>query len=158
MMRRNVAQLIARTTLARIDAAMTAIIDFKDIPSRGLDLHAVERVRPGNPLAINSALINARPSATQWCPWLGADDAPQRRKDRRATSADQAWPPIFANRPRSFGVMPAQRIAIKPKRPPSNATCRHVPCVVSPRKIHHRNHMVRSKREPTAAFATGPSS
>jgi hypothetical protein len=50
MMRRNVAQLIARTALARIDAAMTATIDFKNIPSSGLDLHAVERVRLGNPL------------------------------------------------------------------------------------------------------------
>jgi hypothetical protein len=35
---------------ARIDAAMTATIDFNNIPPWGLDLHAVERVRLGNPL------------------------------------------------------------------------------------------------------------
>jgi hypothetical protein len=29
---------------------MTATVDFKNIPSWGLDLHAVERVRLGNPL------------------------------------------------------------------------------------------------------------
>jgi hypothetical protein len=50
MLQRNVAQLIARTALARIDAAMTATIDLKNIPSWGFDLHAVERVRLGNPL------------------------------------------------------------------------------------------------------------
>jgi hypothetical protein len=49
MLQRNVAQLIARTALG-IDAAMTATIDFKNIPSCGLDLHAVEHVRLGNPL------------------------------------------------------------------------------------------------------------
>jgi hypothetical protein len=41
--------LIAQTG-ARIDAAMTATVDFKNMPSCGLDLHAVERVRLGNPL------------------------------------------------------------------------------------------------------------
>ena len=71
-------------------------------------------------------------------------------------SADRAWPPSLANRPRSFGVMPVQRIAIKAKAPPSKAS---VPPHAGRRdatKIHHRNRIVRSKREPSAAFATGP--
>jgi hypothetical protein len=41
-------KVIGAMVEARIDAAMTATVDFKNMPSCGLDLHAVERVRLGS--------------------------------------------------------------------------------------------------------------
>ena len=72
------------------------------------------------------------------------------------TSADRARPPILANRPRSFGAMPVQRIAIKANAPPSKASMPPHTMRRAATKIHHRNRIVRSKREPIAAFPTGP--
>jgi hypothetical protein len=103
---------------------MTATIDFKNFrhgastftrsSASGSEIRCAALIKARNSLGF--------PGATRRRHWLGADDAPQRRKDRRATSADRAWPPILANRPRSFGAMPVQRIAIKTKAPPSKAT------------------------------------
>jgi hypothetical protein len=54
------------------------------------------------------------------------------------------------NRPRWLGAMPRIAIkALKASMPPH--TMRRAAT-----KLHHRNRIVRSKREPSAAFATGP--